>query len=149
MDCATLPEIKYFVWALNGSHRMTLSELKQHLQSNRSRTILIHHNIVTPDGVVRKMSLAEYYSLPHDNPQINVTSEQENPEQKDDEVLLGNFRSRERSYYHFPGWKKVREGKVAYSPTGKKLPGEFFPVFVAAEEIFPGSTINTSIRIAA
>jgi hypothetical protein len=144
MDCATLPEIKYFVWALNRSHQMTLSELKRHLELNRSRTILIDCHVIDEVGNVRSMHLSEYRCLPHENPQIHVTSENENPEQLEEEVHAGNFRKYERVYYHFPGWTTIREGKVAYSSTGKKLPPEFFPVFVAREEIFPGSTITRS-----
>lgn len=148
MDCAILPGIRYFVWALNSSHRMTLCELKQHLEKNRTRTILICHYVLDQTGAVRKMSNTELQCLPLDNPQIRVTSEKENPDQRNYEIMLGNFRSRERTYYRYPGWTTVREGKDAYSATGKKLPAEFFPVFVAMEEIFPGSTIHSNHMVA-
>lgn len=149
MEHKTLLGVRYFVWALNRSHQMTLAELKKHLEINRSRVILIFHNIIDTNGTVRKMSVSEYQCLPHENPLVRVTSEQEHPEQKETQVHVGNCRRYERKYIEHPGLKTVCEGKVAYSETGKILPREFFPVFVDSEEIFPGSSISLPDRIAA
>lgn len=53
---------------------------------------------------------------------------QGHPEQKEDEIFLGNFAG------DFPGWKTTRKGCVAYDVSGKAYMGAV-PCFVKRQEI--------------